>query len=282
MKKAVVNRIVPFSCVDGPGNRMALFFQGCPFRCTYCHNPETISLCSHCGLCVPACPSGALEIRQGRVLWNRDRCTGCDSCLKACPSLSTPKTAEYTPAELLEEIRAAAPFLSGITCSGGECTLQADFLADLFALVREELDLTCFIDTNGCVDLSGYPSLTDRTDAFMLDIKAWGEEEHTALTGQSNRTVLKNLRYLLKEEKLHEVRTVIVPGLDNERTVREVSRIIGDACPYKLIPYRKYGVRPEGLAAHGETGPGRAEMEGFRELARTEGAARVLITEIPD
>ena len=41
MITAPVNKIIPFSSVDGPGNRTAVFFQGCNWDCCYCHNPET-------------------------------------------------------------------------------------------------------------------------------------------------------------------------------------------------------------------------------------------------
>lgn len=58
--RAPVNRIIPFSAVDGPGNRTAVFLQGCNFNCKYCHNPETRKLCIHCGDCVEGCPGGAL------------------------------------------------------------------------------------------------------------------------------------------------------------------------------------------------------------------------------
>ena len=42
--KGIVNKIIPFSNVDGPGNRLSIFFQGCNFDCLYCHNPETIEI----------------------------------------------------------------------------------------------------------------------------------------------------------------------------------------------------------------------------------------------
>ena len=42
--KGIVNKIIPFSNVDGPGNRLSIFFQGCNFDCLYCHNPETIEV----------------------------------------------------------------------------------------------------------------------------------------------------------------------------------------------------------------------------------------------
>ncbi|HPW42155.1 MAG TPA: 4Fe-4S cluster-binding domain-containing protein, partial [Bacillota bacterium] len=49
MAEALVNKILPFSSVDGPGNRTVIFFQGCNFNCLYCHNPETINRCTGCG-----------------------------------------------------------------------------------------------------------------------------------------------------------------------------------------------------------------------------------------
>ncbi|HIX25013.1 MAG TPA: radical SAM protein [Candidatus Lachnoclostridium avicola] len=58
---APVNKIIPFSAVDGFGNRTAVFLQGCNQNCLYCHNPETIHLCVGCGTCVDACPAGALS-----------------------------------------------------------------------------------------------------------------------------------------------------------------------------------------------------------------------------
>ena len=63
-----VNKIIPFSAVDGPGNRTAVFVQGCNFNCRYCHNPETRSLCRSCGECVEKCPKQALYIENGKVL----------------------------------------------------------------------------------------------------------------------------------------------------------------------------------------------------------------------
>ena len=91
MIKAPVNKIISFSNVDGPGNRTSIFFQSCPFHCLYCHNPETINYCIHCGKCVKTCPVEALSMINGKVVWDKDKCVGCDTCIKTCPNLSSPK-----------------------------------------------------------------------------------------------------------------------------------------------------------------------------------------------
>lgn len=263
---ALVNKIIPFSCIDGPGNRTAIFFQGCNLKCTYCHNPETINICVNCGRCIHSCSSQALSISEGKVVWHREKCTGCDSCIRTCPHLSTPKTKDYSVNELFNEIKKISPFIQGITVSGGECTLNADFLTKLFKRVKEELNLTCYVDTNGMIDLSQHKELLDLTDKFMLDVKSADEAEHLQITGKSNEIVLQNLRFLLEKNKLYEVRTVVAPNLQNEQTIKRVAEIIQDRCHYKLNAYRKYGVRKAGLEFHGETGPGEAEMKQLERL----------------
>ncbi|MGL5346876.1 MAG: YjjW family glycine radical enzyme activase [Peptostreptococcaceae bacterium] len=265
---AIVNKIIPFSCIDGPGNRTAIFFQGCNFKCTYCHNPETINKCINCTRCIEVCPVNALEVRDKIVTWDEYKCVQCDSCIRKCKHLSTPKTKDFSVDELFNEIQQVSPFIQGITVSGGECTLNAEFLIELFKKVKNELNLSCFVDTNGGIDLTNYEELVDITDKFMLDVKSINEEEHIKITGLSNNTVLKNLNYLLENDKLYEVRTVIAPNLDNEKTVEEVSEIIRGKCKYKFNGYRKYGVRKEGIDFHGEIGPTEDELNNLKSYIK--------------
>lgn len=88
---APVNKIIPISSVDGPGARTSIFLQKCNIACLYCHNPETQRMCINCGICVPDCPTGALTLVEGKVVWDDSQCIQCDQCINSCPHFSTPK-----------------------------------------------------------------------------------------------------------------------------------------------------------------------------------------------
>ena len=246
--KAPLNKIIKFSNVDGPGNRMAIFFQGCNFDCLYCHNPETINICFSCGDCIKYCPTNSLFKNEvGKVIWNKEGCIGCDNCIKNCKKDSSPKIQIVEISDLMREIEKVKEFIKGITVSGGECTLHYKFLTRLFKKVKSTYPhLTCFVDTNGSLDLSEsvYKEFVEVTDNFMLDIKAWKLSELKIL-GVKSANPLKNLKFLKEKAKLYEVRSVIVPNLLNsEVLVKEVSKdLTSTNIRYKIIKYREIGVR---------------------------------------
>lgn len=279
MLKAPVNKIIPFSNVDGPGNRTAVFFQGCPFNCLFCHNPETIRLCRGCGLCVEKCPAGALSLdEKGQVAWDSARCVQCDSCIRICPHQASPKIRWMTVEEVLGEIRRSAPYIEGITTSGGECTMHNEFLIELFAGAGK-LGKSCLIDSNGSFDFQRDPRVLEVSQGVMLDVKAVGREWSEKLISDPGDMVLKNLDYLLSAGKLYEVRTLIFPGRDreNEETVRYVAEHIRGRCFYKIIRYRPYGVREEYRKLLGEWETEAEYAEGFARLARSLGAEKAYV-----
>ncbi|WP_324018861.1 YjjW family glycine radical enzyme activase [Aeromonas caviae] len=257
-RSALVSRVLPFSCVDGPGNRLVLFLQGCNFRCPGCHNPHTIRLCDDCGDCLAVCPSGALAMSEGKVHWQEALCTDCDACLEACPRHASPKTRQMSVAEVLALLRRYGPLLTGITVSGGEATTQLPFVIALFTAIKAAPDLarlTCLLDSNGSLGETGWQRLLPVLDGAMIDLKGWREPVHLALTGRGRERVLESLRWLAAHDRLAEVRLLLVPGrsdfLDATGALEEALTTfllsLGPV-PIRLNGFRHHGVRGEALS----------------------------------
>lgn len=278
--QAVVNKIIPFSSVDGPGNRTAVFLQGCNINCRYCHNPETRGMCRSCGLCVEQCPAGALEkSAEGNIVYHPEECMQCDTCIHVCPHDSSPRTALMTPEEVYKKVRKQIPFIRGLTVSGGECMLRPDFLAELFKHAKKD-GLNTMIDSNGTIPFWEYSELLEVTDGVMLDIKAFKNEDHVKITDTENEIVLKNAVYLAENKKLYEVRAVIVPDLyDTKKSITQMGKFLA---PYleirefriKLIAYRPMGVREE--YAHYQV-PSQAYLEELADILKTYGFKDIVI-----
>ena len=203
----LVADVVRFSWVDGPGNRYAVFFQGCNLDCLACHNPHTMPR-------------------------------------------RTPLARVVTIEQLVDDVRAIAPFLSGVTVSGGEATLQAPFVAAWFAALRAHPDmarLTRFVDSNGCADDATWDLLLPVTEGVMLDLKALDVATHRELTGLGNAQVLHSLDRLVAERRLAEVRLLVVPGHnDSEEALRSTGDYLAQhapGVPVKVIGFRPHGVR---------------------------------------
>lgn len=278
---APINKIIDSSLVDGPGNRTAVFFQGCNFNCRYCHNPETINLCVSCKKCVENCPGGALWEQGDKILWEESKCLQCDRCITKCGHNASPKISYLSVEALEKRVLKNMPFIRGVTCSGGECTLYKNYITDLFGRLKRA-GLSCLLDSNGsAADFSREPELIKVTDGVMLDIKAWDTEYHTQLTGKDNKLVLENAVFLASISKLTEIRTVVARNyLNNKETVMKAAKLLQpflhqSSIRYRLIKFQPFGVRKE-YQSLGT--PGDQEMQELKCIAGNYGFSDVIIT----
>lgn len=229
-----VHSIETFGAHEGPGIRLVVFLQGCPLRCLYCHNPDT-----------QPCEQAAAKF--------------------------------YSNEQILELLEKERPYFAnkgGLTVSGGEPTLQAPALLELFPLVRER-GFHVAIDTNGVIFTPQVNALYDITDLVILDVKHIDDAWHRRLTGSGNHNVLLNAEYREHSGKPMWLRYVLVPGWSDQPEFLEqwarhfegyktVERV--EILPYHTLGVHKYAAlgRPYGLT--GVLPPSKTKVEAARRL----------------
>ena len=195
MTTGLVFDIKEFAVHDGPGIRTTVFLKGCPLACMWCHNPEGQS-----GLPQIMCsPAG-------------ERLAG----------------EEYAAERLAALLNRQAAILKandgGVTFSGGEPLLQAQFVAE----VIDRLDgLHVLLDTSGYGRAADLRLLLERCHLVFYDLKLIDREMHRRYTGCDNRLILSNLQGLSASGVPFVIRVPLVPGVtDTEQNLRAIARTV--------------------------------------------------------
>ncbi|MDU8924701.1 pyruvate formate lyase 1-activating protein [Pasteurellaceae bacterium LIM206] len=166
---------------------------------------------------------------------------------------------EITVEELMKEVVTYKHFMTvtggGVTASGGEAILQAEFVRDWFRACHAEGINTC-LDTNGFVRHYDkvIDELLDVTDLVLLDLKEMNERIHESLIGVPNKRVLEFAKYLQARNQRTWIRHVVVPGYtDNDEDIHMLGNFIKDMKnieKVELLPYHRLGAHK--WAAFGE------------------------------
>lgn len=229
-----------FSVNDGEGIRTTIFLAGCPLRCAWCANPEG-------------------------------------------QALRGPMTRWAETGELVREVRRQAVFYrfsgGGVTFSGGEATVQADFLRELTDAFYDE-GFSLAIETCGAFDFDRLAPTLEKMDQIFYDFKHIDPERHRQFTGLDNRRILENLPRAAALPGELVVRIPVVPGFNgDDGALGAMFRWLADRLPgtaLELLPYHRFGEekyrqlgRP--LPPETFTVPDPAAMDRWRTMAAAEG-----------
>ena len=150
-----------------------------------------------------------------------------------------------TPAELVEKALRYRTYWGsegGITLSGGEPLLQAEFVKEVFALCKREGIHTC-LDTSGCVFTDQVKAVLTLTDRVLLDYKFVTDEQYRAHVGCSIAPVQAFLTYLNEQSIPTTLRQVTIPTLNDTPQAVTALKAVADAHPcvdkVELLPFRK-------------------------------------------
>jgi len=216
-----------FAVHDGPGIRQTVFLKGCPLSCWWCHNPES-------------------QKRNPEKYIRVNKLDG--------KSFEKETTIGYkiTIDELLNTILGDKIFYEesdgGVTFSGGEPLMQADFLIEVLKKCKQNSVHTC-VDTTGFTSKTTIEKIANLTDCFLFDIKLIDEELHQKYTGIPTEGILRNLQWLDENKKNVILRFPVIPGItDTEKNISEIKLFLKslkninqiDLLPYHNISNGKY------------------------------------------
>ena len=172
-------------------------------------------------------------------------------CNLRCSCCHNPDTwecsggAEYTTDEIVLKASRFREYFGekgGITLSGGEPLLQAEFASELFEKCRREGINTC-LDTSGSVMNESVEKLLSHTDRVLLDIKYTNDDDYLKYVGCSMEKPMEFLAYLNRKNIPTTLRQVIIPtvndSVQNAEKLRRIAEEYSCVDGVELLPFKK-------------------------------------------
>jgi pyruvate formate lyase activating enzyme len=225
----IIFDIKRFAIHDGPGIRTTVFFKGCPLRCWWCQNPESVN-----------------------SLQEEIKITPLNSSTKYCEEVKELFGRNISADELFTEINKDRIFFEesggGVTFSGGEPMMQINFLKDVLGKCKAD-GIHTAIDTSGYAPAESFNRIYDLVDLFLFDLKVIDDAKHIQFTDVSNELIHQNFKLLCEKGNKVIIRLPLIPGItDTEqniddilsfiKTLKNIRRI--DILPYNEIAEAKY------------------------------------------
>jgi pyruvate formate lyase activating enzyme len=277
-----------YSLHDGPGIRTTVFLKGCPARCWWCHNPESQlatpeiacseNRCIVCDACLLSCHDG---------LKPRELCTLCGACSDACPTGAREIVGRaMSVAEVMKSVLKDRMFFEdssgGVTFSGGEPLCQPEFLKALLTQCRAQ-EIHTAVDTAGLCSPETLLEIAPLADLFLFDLKCIDPDRHLQGTGVGNSGILENLKRLSSRHQNIWIRIPVIPGFnDSDDEMRALAEVVSATAGVRqvwLLPYhaswagkparfgKEAAVRLQALA------PSQEVLERFAEVFTVKGIA---------
>ncbi|MDQ1909911.1 pyruvate formate-lyase-activating protein [Paenibacillus sp. GD4] len=178
---------------------------------------------------------------------------GCALQCQFCHNPDTWDTGGGRQVTVEEVIRELEPYLEyyrrsggGITVTGGEPTLQAPFVTQLFRECKRRFGLHTTLDSSGFCETDHVAELMEVTDLVLLDLKQMNNKKHEVLTSQPNDRILRYAKWLSDHRKPIIIRHVLIPGVtDSYEDLSALGRFVGtlsNVQKVELLPYHRMGV----------------------------------------
>lgn len=264
--EGTIFNIQRFSVHDGPGIRTVVFIKGCSLRCIWCSNPESLTNTPQlgvypqrcigidkCGACLTAAPDeGALLVQDNRVVALRaQHPQDYLVCADVCPTDALKVWGTTTTVgEVMKEVLADRDFYQessgGLTLSGGEALIQAEFAAELLKAAHAEGINTC-VETALNYRADVLDSTLPHIDLALCDLKHMDSVAHKRYTAVPNEQILANLKKVVDSGTPVVIRIPIVPDHNGtEENLRQtavfiMNELAGRVRQVQLLPFRKLG-----------------------------------------